>query len=135
MFGDYIDVYDIARAVDDGATVPIFYESRMAKIDLPEEGRRLIVELDEELEEDNAEQAEKARSKRARLEALIGSEKRLTNIARDIVEHFEARQKVFSGKGLVVCMSRPIAAALYEHIIALRPEWHDADLKKAQLKW
>ncbi|WP_300909610.1 type I restriction endonuclease subunit R, partial [uncultured Desulfovibrio sp.] len=129
VFGDYIDVYDIARAVDDGATVPIFYESRMAKIDLPKEGRQLIRELDEELEEDDAEQAEKARSKRARLEALIGSEKRLTNIARDIVEHFEARQKVFSGKGLVVCMSRPIAAALYEHIIALRPEWHDADLK------
>lgn len=134
VFGDYIDVYDIARAVDDGATVPIFYESRMAKIDLPEEGRRLIAELDEELEEDDAEQAEKARSKRARLEALIGSEKRLANIARDIVEHFEARQKVFPGKGLVVCMSRPIAAALYEHTIALRPEWHDADLKKGAIK-
>lgn len=134
VFGDYIDVYDIARAVDDGATVPIFYESRMARIDLPEEGRQLVRELDEELEQDDAEQAEKARSKRARLEALIGSDKRLANIARDIVEHFEARQKVFSGKGLIVCMSRPIAAALYEHIIALRPEWHDADLKKGAIK-
>lgn len=134
VFGDYIDVYDIARAVDDQATVPIFYESRMARIDLPEEGKRLIRELDAELEEDDAEQAEKARSKRARLEALIGSEKRLASIARDIVEHFEARQTVFSGKGLVVCMSRPIAAALYNQIIALRPDWHNEDLKKGAIK-
>lgn len=134
VFGDYIDIYDIARAVEDKATVPIYYESRMAKIELPEEGRRLVRELDEELEEDDAEQADKARSRRARLEALIGSEKRLTTIARDIVEHFEARQAVISGKGLVVCMSRPIAAALYGHIIALRPEWHDDDLKKGAIK-
>lgn len=134
VFGDYIDIYDIARAVEDKATVPIYYESRMAKIELPEEGRRLVRELDEELEEGDAEQADKARSRRARLEALIGSEKRLTTIARDIVEHFEARQAVISGKGLVVCMSRPIAAALYGHIIALRPEWHDDDLKKGAIK-
>lgn len=134
VFGDYIDIYDIARAVEDKATVPIYYESRMAKIELPEEGRRLISELDEELEEGDAEQADKARSRRARLEALIGSEKRLATIARDIVEHFEARQAVLSGKGLVVCMSRPIAAALYGHIVALRPEWHDDDLKKGAIK-
>ena len=134
VFGDYIDVYDIARAVDDHATVPIFYESRMARVDLPEEGKRLIAEVDEELEKDDAEQAEKARNKRARLEALIGSEKRLANIAQDIVAHFEARQNVFSGKGLIVCMSRPIAAALYEHIIALRPTWHADDLKKGVIK-
>ena len=134
VFGDYIDIYDIAQAVADGATVPIFYESRLAAIDLPEEGRELIRELDEQLDEADPEQADRVRGRRARLEALVGSEARLKNVARDIVTHFEARQKVFTGKGMVVCMSRPIAAALYGHIVALRPEWHDEDLNRGAVK-
>ena len=134
VFGDYIDIYDIAQAVADGATVPIFYESRLAAIDLPEEGRELIRELDEQLDEADPEQADRVRGRRARLEALVGSEARLKNVARDIVTHFEARQKVFAGKGMVVCMSRPIAAALYGHIVALRPEWHDEDLNRGAVK-
>jgi len=134
VFGEYIDIYDIAQAVEDGATVPIYYESRLVKIELPEEGRQLIRELDEELEEEDADQTEKAKSKRSRLEALIGSDPRLTNIAQDIVTHFETRQNVFAGKGLVVCMSRAIAAALYEKIIRLRPGWHDGDLTKGAVK-
>ena len=134
VFGDYIDIYDIAQAVEDGATVPIYYESRLAKIELPEEGKRLIRELDEELDEEATEQTEKAKSRRARLEALIGSDSRLNTIALDIVTHFEARQKVFAGKGMVVCMSRAIAAALYEKIAALRPGWHADELSKGAVK-
>jgi type I restriction enzyme R subunit len=134
VFGEYIDIYDIAQAVADGATVPIYYESRLVRIELPEEGKQLIRELDEELEEENADQAEKAKSKRSRLAALIGSDPRLTNIAQDIVSHFEARQSVFAGKGLLVCMSRPIVAALYEKIIELRPGWHSDDLTKGAVK-
>lgn len=134
VFGDYIDIYDIAQAVDDGATVPIYYESRLVKIELPEEGKELIRELDEALEEEDEEQTEKAKSKRSRLEALIGSEPRIKNIAKDIVAHFTARQEVFFGKGLIVCMSRAIAAALYEEIVDLRPEWHNDDLAKGTIK-
>ena len=134
VFGNYIDIYDIAQAVEDGATVPIYYESRLVKIELPEEGKQLIRELDDELEEEDAEQTEKAKSKRSRLEALIGSEPRIENIAQDIVIHFEARQQVFFGKGLIVCMSRAIAASLYEAIVTLRPGWHDADLAKGVIK-
>ncbi len=134
VFGDYIDIYDIAQAVEDGATVPIYYESRLAKIELPEEGKKLIRELDDELDAEDADAADMARSKRARLEALVGAAPRLRTVAADIVAHFEARQAVFAGKGLIVCMSRPIAAALYEQLIALRPEWEDADLSKGCLK-
>ena len=134
VFGDYIDIYDIARAVADGATVPIYYESRLAKIDLPEEGRRLIAELDEDLEAEDEGAAEKAKGRRARLAAIIGSAPRLERIARDIVAHFEARLEVFEGKGMVVCMSRPIAAALYRLMADLRPEWHDDDPEKGALK-
>lgn len=133
VFGDYIDIYDIAQAVDDGATVPIYYESRLVKIELPDEGKELIRELDQALEEDD-EQTEKAKSKRSRLEALIGSQARIKNIAKDIVAHFTARQEVFFGKGLIVCMSRAIAAALYEEIVHLRPEWHNADLARGSIK-
>jgi len=134
VFGDYIDIYDVAQAVDDGATVPIYYESRLAKIDLPEEGKRLIKELDDDLEAEDSDAAQKAKNKRARLEALIGSAPRLATIAQDIVTHFEARQQVFSGKALVVCMSRPIVAALFDAILKLRPDWADDDLVKGKLK-
>lgn len=134
VFGNYIDIYDIAQAVADGATVPIYYESRLAAIELPEEGKQLVRELDEKLDEEDPEQADMARAKRARLEALVGSRARLKTVARDIVTHFEARQAVFTGKGMIVCMSRPIAAALYEEIRALRPEWHDDDVRKGRIK-
>ena len=134
VFGDYIDIYDIAQAVEDGATVPIYYESRLATIELPEEGRQLIRELDDMLEETDQEQAEQAKSRRSRLEALVGSPARLRTVARDIVTHFEARQAVFQGKGMIVCMSRPIAASLYREIVALRPQWHDDDLHKGSIK-
>lgn len=134
VFGDYVDVYDIAQAVEDGATVPIYYESRLAGIALSEEGKRLVAELDEELAGEALDESREAKAKRTRLEALVGSEQRLNNIARDIVEHFEARQAVFSGKGMIACMSRPIAAALYKAVIALRPGWHSDDLNRGALK-
>jgi len=134
VFGDYIDIYDIAQSVADGATVPIYYESRLAKIDLPEEGKRLIKELDDDLEAEDFDVAQRAKGKRARLEALIGSAPRLATIAQDIVTHFEARQKVFAGKVMVVCMSRSIVADLYDAIVKLRPDWVDADPAKGKLK-
>ena len=134
VFGEYIDIYDIAQAVADGATVPIYYESRLVKVELPEEGKQLIKELEESLQDEDADETEKAKSRRARLEALVGSKPRIHNVAHDIISHFEARQQVFFGKGMVVCMSRRIAAELYAEIVALRPQWHNADLAKGKLK-
>lgn len=134
VFGNYVDIYDIAQAVADGATVRIFYESRLAKVQLTKEGKKLIAELDEELREMELSETQKAKAKWTKMEALIGSEKRIRNIAKDIVTHFEARQKVFDGKGMVVSMSRRIAAELYAEIIALRPEWHSDDPTKGVIK-
>ena len=134
VFGNYVDIYDIAQAVEDGATVRIYYESRLAKVSLSDEGRQLIAELDEELEQDELTETQKAKAKWTKMEALIGSEPRVKNIARDIVAHFEARQEVFAGKAMVVSMSRRIAADLYEEIKQLRPEWHDPDLRKGAIK-
>jgi len=134
VFGHYVDIYDIAQAVEDGATVRIYYESRLAKVGLSDEGRQLIGELDEELASDALTETQKAKARWTRMEALIGSEARVKNIARDIVAHFEARQAVFAGKAMVVSMSRRIAADLYEEIARLRPEWHDSDLRKGAMK-
>ena len=134
VFGNYVDIYDIAQAVEDGATVRIFYESRLAKVSMSDEGRQLIAELDEELEQDELTETQKAKAKWTKMEALIGSEPRVKNIARDIVAHFEARQEVFAGKAMVVSMSRRIAADLYEEIKQMRPEWHDPDLRKGAIK-
>lgn len=134
VFGNYIDVYDIAQAVEDGATVRIFYESRLAKVELSEEGRQLVQDLDKELETDNMNDVQKAKAKWTQLEALIGSPNRVKNIAKDIVGHFEERQKVFEGKAMIVAMSRRIAADLYEEIVKLRPEWHSDDLSKGAIK-
>ena len=134
VFGDYIDIYDISQAVEDGATVPIYYESRLIKLELPEEGRKLIAELDEELEKEDQGVADRAKTRRARLEALVGSEPRLKNVARDIVAHFEERHKVMNGKGMIVCMSRAIAANLYDKISEIRPEWVINDLHKGKIK-
>ena len=134
VFGNYIDVYDIAQAVEDGATVRIYYESRLAKVQLSDEGRELVAELDDELEQEDLSNTQKAKAKWTQLEALVGSKKRIKNIAKDIVTHFEQRQEVFDGKGMIVSMSRRIAADLYHEIVQLRPEWHSDDLKKGVIK-
>ena len=134
VFGDYVDIYDIAQAENDKATVKIYYESRLAKITLSEEGKRLIAELDEELEKEDLAETQKAKAKWTQLEALIGSKQRISRIANDIISHFEQRQEVFNGKGMIVTMSRRIAADLYEEMIKLRPHWHDKDLKRGKIK-
>jgi len=134
VFGNYVDIYDIAQAVEDGATVRIFYESRLAKVELEEEGRKLIAELDEELDQKQLSDTQQSKARWSRMEALIGSANRTRNVAKDIVSHFEARQEVFAGKGMIVCMSRRIAAELYAEIINLRPEWHSDEINKGVIK-
>ena len=135
VFGNYIDRYDIKDAVTDGATVRIFYESRLAKVNLDEDGKRLIEEFDEELEQDNEiTEKQKAKAKWTKLEAIVGNKDRVKNLANDIVTHFEKRQTVFDGKALVVAMSRRIAADIYAAIIALRPQWHSDDITKGVIK-
>ncbi|MEW5798873.1 MAG: type I restriction endonuclease subunit R [Bacteroidota bacterium] len=135
VFGQYVDVYDIAQSVADGATVKIYYESRLAKVNLTEEGKKLIEEFDKELEEDEEITAkQKAKAKWAKFEAIVGNEGRIKNLAKDIVSHFEQRQKVFDGKAMIVAMSRRIAVELYKEITLLRPEWHNDDLTKGTIK-
>jgi len=134
VFGNYVDIYDIAQAVEDGATVRIYYESRLAKVNLSEEGKKLVDELDEELDQEDLNDTQKAKSKWTQLEALVGSENRINQIAKDIIEHFGQRQAVFEGKGMIVTMSRRIAADLYEAIIKLKPEWHSGELNKGVIK-
>lgn len=134
VFGNYVDIYDIAQAVEDGATVRIFYESRLAKVNLTEEGKQLVDELDDELEQEDLTNTQKAKAKWTQLEALVGSENRIKIIAKDIVAHFSQRQEVFEGKGMIVSMSRRIAADLYQEIIELKPEWHSDDLNKGVIK-
>lgn len=135
VFGNYIDIYDIAQAVEDKVTVRIFYESRLAKVNLTEEGKQLVEQFDSELDEvGEADEATAAKMKWAKLEAIVGNEERIRILANDIVTHFEERQKVIEGKALVVAMSRRIAVALYDAIIKLRPEWHNDDLEKGIIK-
>jgi len=134
VFGNYVDVYDIARAVDDGATVRIYYEGRLAKINLSEEGKRLVKEVDDDLEIEDLPATQKAKAKWTQLEALVGSEDRIKQVADDIIAHFEQRQEVFKGKGMIVAMSRRIAVEFYNEIIKLKPEWHSDDLKKGFIK-
>jgi type I restriction enzyme R subunit len=125
VFGDYISVYDIQRAVVDGATVPIYYESRLAKLELRESERpRIDPEFEEVTEGEEVERKELLKTRWAQLEALVGSENRLALVARDLVDHFENRLGAMDGKAMVVCMSRRIAVELYRQIVALRPEWH-----------
>jgi type I restriction enzyme R subunit len=128
IFGSYIDIYDISRAVADGATVPIYYESRLARIELDEDEKPKIDSEIAELTEDEA-QSEQERLKRkwTNVEALVGAEKRLALVANDLVKHFEARLAALDGKGMIVCMSRRICVALYAAITKLRPEWHSDD--------
>lgn len=128
VFGDYISVYDIEQAVRDGATVPIYYESRLAKLELDEtEKPKLDVEFEEATEGEEIEHKEKLKTKWAQLEALVGTEKRLNLIAEDLVKHFEQRLEALEGKAMIVCMSRRICVDLYNAIIALRPDWHHED--------
>jgi len=126
VFGDYISIYDIQQAEDDKATVPIYYESRLAKLDLPEEMKPKIDEEFEEVTEgEEIERKERLKTKWAQLEAIVGAERRLRLIAKDIVEHFERRLEALDGKAMIVCMSRRICVELYREIVRLRREWHD----------
>ena len=135
VFGDYISVYDIERAVKDGATVPIYYESRLARLELDEAERpKLDEEFEEATEGEEVEHKERLKTKWAQLEALVGAEKRIQLIAQDIVDHFDRRLEAIDGKAMVVCMSRRICVELYEAIARLRPDWHHGDDDKGSLK-
>jgi type I restriction enzyme R subunit len=138
VFGDYIDIYDMTRAVQDGTTVRIYYESRIAKLNLPDELKpKIDEEYDEITEFQEYTQKEKLKSKWARLEAIVGSEQRVKLVAKDIVEHFEKRQNSQNsgiGKAMIVVMSRRIAIDLYKAIVELRPDWHSDDLDKGIIK-
>jgi len=135
VFGDYISIYDIERAVKDGATVPIYYESRLAKLELKEEERpRLDEEFEEATEGEEVEHKERLKTKWAQLEALVGTETRLKLIAEDLVKHFERRLEAMDGKAMIVCMSRRICVELYKAITAIRPDWHHEDDDKGVIK-
>ena len=135
VFGDYISIYDIQRAVEDGATVPIYYESRMAKLDLdPDERPTIDPDFDEVTEGEEVERKERLKSKWAQLEALVGADKRIRQVAEDIVAHFARRLEALEGKAMVVCMSRRICVDLYRAIISLRPDWHDESDEKGRIK-
>ena len=135
VFGDYISIYDIERAVKDGATVPIYYESRLAKLELAEAAKPLLdAEFEEATEGEEVEHKERLKTKWAQLEALVGTEKRLKLIAEDLVKHFETRLEALAGKAMIVCMSRRICVDLYKAIAAIRPDWHHADDNAGNLK-
>ena len=135
VFGEYIDVYDINRGVEDGATVPIYYESRIARIELDEDEKPKLDDEVAELTEDEAQdEQEKLKRKWANVEAVVGAEKRLAMVAKDLVEHFENRVVGLDGKAMIVCMSRRICVALYDEIIKLRPEWHSDDDESGFIK-
>jgi type I restriction enzyme R subunit len=128
VFGNYIDVYDISRAVEDGATVPIYYESRLARIELDEKEKpKIDAEVNELTEGDEEADQERLKKKWSTVEALVGSDKRLALVARDMVTHFEDRVAALDGKAMVVCMSRRICVKLYDEIVKLRPHWHSTD--------
>jgi len=125
VFGDYIDIYDIQQAVEDGATVRIYYENRLAKIHLKEDEMvRVDAEFEELTESEEQTDRQKLKSRWARLESIVGNEHRLELIAQDIVNHFESRNEVLDGKAMIVCMSRRICVDLYAQIIKIRPDWH-----------
>jgi len=135
VFGDYISVYDIQRAVEDGATVPIYYESRLAKLGLDEAERpKIDPDFEEATEGEEVERKEKLKTKWAQLEAVVGSEKRLAIVARDIVEHFEQRLEAMDGKAMVVCMSRRICVELHREIVRLRSQWAADDDERGAIK-
>lgn len=136
VFGGYVSIYDIQDAVDDGATVPIYYESRLAKLDLNHaEIAELSDQVDEVVEdEEDVSNREKTKGEWSRLEKLVGATPRLSQVAADLIEHFETRNATMDGKAMIVAMSRDICAHLYNEIIALRPEWHSDDPEKGAIK-
>jgi type I restriction enzyme R subunit len=135
VFGDYISVYDIQQAVEDGATVPIYYEGRLAKLELKEaEKPKIDPEFEEVTEGEEAEEKEKLKTKWAALESVVGSEKRVELIARDLFAHFDARLEVIESKAMIVCMSRRICVDMYNAIIKLRPAWHSEDDAQGAIK-
>ena len=133
VFGNYIDIYDIQRAVEDGATVKIYYEARLAKLDLKDsEKPKLDAEFEEITEDEEEYVRRKLKSKWTRMEAIVGSDRRIDLVAKDLVKHFEEREEAMQvqmdgrgGKGLIVCMSRRICVKLYQTIVKLRPQWHN----------
>lgn len=135
VFGEYIDIYDMTRAVEDGATVKIYYENRIIKLDTNED---IIEEIDEEFDEITEGQEdndkEKYKSKWSRLEAIVGAPNRIKKLAEDIVNHYEEKAKTIDGKAMVVCMSRKICVDLYDEIIKIRPDWHSDDVDKGKIK-
>ena len=135
VFGDYISVYDIQRSVEDGATVPIYYESRLAKLTLDKKERPHIdPKFEEATEREEVERKERLKTKWAQLEAVVGAERRLNLVARDIITHFEDRLEAMDGKAMVVCMSRRICIDLYRELVRLRPDWHRGDDGKGTIK-
>lgn len=135
VFGEYVDIYDISRAVEDKATVPIYYESRLARVELEREKLPQIDEaVDALFDDETLSEQEKAKSNWSSVERLVGAAPRLEKVAQDIVEHFEDRVEAMSGKGMIVCMSRAICVDLYNRIIALRPDWHSEDDKEGAVK-
>jgi type I restriction enzyme, R subunit len=135
VFGDYISIYDIQQAVEDNATVPIYYEGRLAKLELLDsEKPRLDAEFEEATEGEEVEHKEKLKTKWAQLEVIVGTEKRLRIIAKDLAEHFERRLEAMEGKAMIVCMSRRICVDLYHALIKLRPHWHHNDDDKGFIK-
>lgn len=135
IFGEYIDIYDISRAVEDKATVPIYYESRLARIELNEDEKpKIDAEIEAMLEDETLSEQEKQKAKWTTVERLVGSEKRLSQIAADLVAHLEHRIEGMDGKAMAVCMSRRICVDLYNEIVALRPEWHSDDDDKGAIK-
>ncbi|WP_100489113.1 type I restriction endonuclease subunit R [Sporolactobacillus pectinivorans] len=135
VFGDYIDIYDMTRSVEDKATVKIYYENRIIKLEADDD---VLKELDEEFDEitEGQEEAEREKNKAkwSRLESVVGSPNRIKKLAKDIVQHFEAKEKVMNGKAMIVCMSRKICVALYDAIVVLRPEWHSDAVDKGKIK-
>jgi type I restriction enzyme R subunit len=135
VFGDYISIYDIQRAVEDGATVPIYYEGRLAKLALDEAERpKIDPDFEEATEGEEVERKERLKTKWAQLEGIVGAEKRLRLVARDIVNHFEQRLEALDGKAMIVCMSRRICVELYRELVRLRPDWADDDDARGVIK-
>lgn len=135
VFGDYIDIYDMTRAVEDEATVKIYYENRIIKLDTDEQELKKVDDEFEEITEGQEEgDREKYKTKWSRLEAVVGSPNRVKKLAEDIVHHYEDKTKIMQGKAMIVCMSRRICVALYDEIVKLRPDWHSDDLDKGKIK-
>jgi len=135
VFGEYIDTYDLTQAVEDEATVKVYYEARLARVELPEEVREgLDAEFDEATESAEGDVRDRAKNRWARVEAIVGADRRVAQVAADIVEHWEAKRAVEVGKGLIVCMSRRICVSLYDEIVRLRPDWHSTDDATGKIK-